>query len=101
MEWKCICLDSTFYYGSYCQFQTNALQIRKALSKSFASVAITAIIVTCSFVILMDILKYVFHIDPVKTERQKLHRKQEQEQQAKRTARQDVPKVAIRFQYIA
>ncbi len=97
IAWKCTCLDSTLFYGNYCQFQTNSLQIKKAISRSFASVAITAIVSTCSFVIFMDILKYVFHLDPVKTERQKLQKKEEE----KRAVKPNVPKIAIRFQYVA
>ena len=97
MTWKCTCLDSSLFYGDYCQFQTNFLLIRKALSRSFASVAITAIVSTCSFIVLMDILKYVFHIDPVKAERQRCQKRQEE---IKRAPKSSSPKVAIRFQYI-
>ena len=61
--WKCFCLDSTLYFGDYCQFRTNKLKIREFLSKSFAYVAITAITGTFMFVLVMDILKYIFHID--------------------------------------
>ena len=80
MTWKCICLDPSLYFGEYCQLQTAALTVKKAMSKSFASVAIAAISLTCSFVVLMDVLKYAFHVDPVKTARMK---KQEQEEQEK------------------
>jgi len=97
MKWKCICLDSSFYYGDYCQFQTSSLKIREALSRSLASVAISVIAVTCSFVILMDILKYVFHVDPVEDVREK-YRKQKEE--AKRAAKLKEPRIAIRFQYV-
>jgi hypothetical protein len=45
----------------------------------------------------MDILKYVFHLDPVKTERQKLQKKEEE----KRAVKRNVPKIAIRFQSVA
>ncbi|CAF1499768.1 unnamed protein product, partial [Adineta steineri] len=60
--------------------------------------AIVALVLTCSFVIIMDILKYVFKIDPVKAERLK-------QLQAKRAAKPKpkpkAPNVAIRFQYVA
>lgn len=45
----------------------------------------------------MDILKYVFHIDPVKAERKKVEKAHEE----KRTGKANVPAVAVRFQYIA
>jgi hypothetical protein len=98
MAWKCICLDPTYYYGNYCQFETNTLQVRKVLSRSFASIAITVLVFTCSFILLMDILKYVFHVDPVKTESEK---SQKQKEEGKRAVKSNVPKVAIRFQYIS
>jgi hypothetical protein len=97
MSWKCFCLDPSLYYGNFCQFQTNALQVKKALSKSFAGVAIAAIVSTCSFVILMDILKYGFRVDPVKREREKSQKLKEE----KRVAQTNAPKIAVRFQYIA
>lgn len=88
---KCVCLDSTLYYGDYCQLRTNSLQVKQALSRSFASIAITAIVLTCSFVVLMDVLKYGFHIDPVKTERQKVRQEK---------AQSNGQKLAVRFQYV-
>ena len=97
MAWQCTCLDSSLFYGDYCQFQTNFLLIRKALSRSFASIAITIIFSTCSFIVLMDILKYVFHIDPAKAERQRYRKRQEERKQSPKSSS---PKVAIRFQYI-
>jgi hypothetical protein len=100
MAWKCICLDPTLYYGEYCQIQTTALQVKKTVSKSFASIAITAIVLTCSFIVLMDILKYGFHVDPIKTERMLKQQEAQAEKEAKRVAR-SAPKVAVRFQYVA
>ena len=94
--WKCICIDSTLYYGEYCQYQTNRLQIKQTLTKSFASIAIIAISLTCAFIVFMDVLKYGFHIDPVQIERRQLRKHQ------RRLARPSIkPKVAVRFQYIS
>ncbi|CAF4373124.1 unnamed protein product, partial [Adineta steineri] len=81
-----------------CEIQTSALKIKQALSRSFASVAITALVLTCSFVIIMDILKYVFKIDPVKAERLKQLRAKKA---AKSKPKPKAPNVAIRFQYVA
>ena len=97
MTWKCTCLDPGLFYGNRCEFQTGALLMKKALSRSFASVAISAITITCSFILLMDALKYIFHIDPAKFERQKLRQRRQQE---KEKAKSDKPKPAVRFQYI-
>ncbi|CAF4166158.1 unnamed protein product, partial [Adineta steineri] len=73
-------------------------KVKQALSRSFAGVAIAAQVLTCSFVIIMDVLKYVFKIDPVKAERLK----QAQEKKAvKAKAKARGPNVAVRFQYVA
>jgi hypothetical protein len=44
------------------------------VSKSFAYVAITAMTTVAMFVIIMDILKYCFGIDPVHEERERIRR---------------------------
>ena len=94
MVWKCMCLSEELYYGDRCQYQTGALKVKEAMSRSFASVAITAIVLTCTFVISMDVLKYVFHIDPVKIERQKVRQKKRDKAQS------HVPRAPERFQYV-
>jgi hypothetical protein len=99
--WKCLCLDSSLYYGNYCQFKTNKLRIHEILSKSFASIAIAAIVTTCTFIAVMDLLKYVFHIDPVEAERDSYRKRVEERKRAKRPIKNDEPKLALRFQYIS
>ena len=101
MEWQCHCLDATYYYGDHCQYKTNQLRVREIISKSFASVAIGAIVTTCSFVILMDILKYAFHIDPVEFDRDSYRRRRERQKRARRPLKSMGPKIALRFQYIS
>ena len=44
------------------------------VSKSFAYVAVIALVCVVAFVITMDILKYCFGIDPVKEERERIRR---------------------------
>jgi hypothetical protein len=77
LSWSCHCLDPFLYYGRYCEHKSTSLLTKEILSKSFASVAITAIIVVMLFVVIMDILKYGFGIDPVDRERQLMKSKQE------------------------
>ncbi|CAF1374280.1 unnamed protein product [Adineta steineri] len=98
MSWSCICLIPSLYYGNYCEIQTSALKVKQALSKSFASVAIVTLVLTCSFVTIMDVLKYVFKIDPVKAERL---RQIQAKKAAKSKPKPKAPNVAIRFQYVA
>jgi hypothetical protein len=50
------------------------IQIYQIASKSFAYVAIIAMISVAMFIVIMDILKYCFGIDPVHEERERLRR---------------------------
>ncbi|CAF2035575.1 unnamed protein product [Rotaria magnacalcarata] len=101
MQWKCSCLDSAYYYGDLCQFKTNKLKIREILSSSFAFIAIGVISVTCGFVIVMDVLKYVFHIDPVECERDNYRKRREAQRRARRPIKPNQTKIALRFQYVS
>jgi hypothetical protein len=55
------------------------------LSRSFAIVAIIAICLIFAFVLFMDILKYLFNIDPVDREHHRL--RMEEEKKAQKTFR--------------
>lgn len=99
-DWQCLCLDPTLYYGEYCQFKSGTLRLHEILSKSFAAVAIGAIVTTCSFVVVMDVLKYAFHIDPVERERDSYRRRRELRRQARQPPKTDHPRIALRFQYV-
>ncbi|CAF3807786.1 unnamed protein product [Rotaria magnacalcarata] len=101
MQWKCSCLDSAYYYGDLCQFKTNKLKIREILSSSFAFIAIGVISVTCGFVVVMDVLKYVFHIDPVECERDNYRKRREAQRRARRPIKPNQTKIALRFQYVS
>lgn len=81
--WTCVCLDSSLYSGTHCQHKSNALLVQQVLSKSFASIAITAIIVVFLFVTVMDVLKYGFKIDPVDRERRLMKLEEEKRQKRK------------------
>jgi hypothetical protein len=45
------------------------------VSKSFSFIAILALIIVAAFIVIMDILKYCFGIDPVHEERERIWRK--------------------------
>ena len=81
--WSCRCIDSSLYSGTYCQDKSSALTTKEALSKSLGIVAIIAICCVVGFILLMDILKYVFKIDPVDRERHRLKMEKEKEKQMK------------------
>jgi hypothetical protein len=69
------------------------------LSKSFAFIAITAIVAVFVFVIIMDVLKYGFKIDPVDRER-RLLMLEERKRQLKKNRRRKT-KNAVKIFYIA
>ncbi|CAF3348066.1 unnamed protein product [Rotaria socialis] len=100
LEWKCRCLDSSLYSGKYCEMKSASLKIKQALSKSFASIAIAAIITVFLFVFIMDILKYVFHIDPVDRERRLMQSKRTK-RQLKKPKKQQRRKVHAKLYYIS
>ena len=77
------------------------MKIREILSKSFASIAIAVIVTTCTLVVIMDILKYAFHIDPVEYERESYRKRREERRRARRPPREDHMKLALRFEYVA
>jgi hypothetical protein len=83
LSWTCECLDSSYYSGTYCQYESSALVTKQILSKSFAIVAIISLCCVVGFVIIMDILKYVFKIDPVDRERYRLKMEKEKQEEKK------------------
>jgi len=72
-NYTCHCLGD-HYYGRHCENTTTRIRIYKIVSKSFAYVAIIALASVAMFILIMDILKYCFGIDPVEGERRRLRR---------------------------
>jgi len=73
-NYTCECLGNYYYYGQYCEKMTTKVRIFKVVSKSFAYIAILAITLVALFIIIMDILKYGFGIDPVEEERERMRK---------------------------
>jgi hypothetical protein len=69
-----VCLSAT-YSGRHCEHVSRSIIIRQYVSKAFSYVAILALVFVFGFVIIMDILKYVFGIDPVREERELIRRR--------------------------
>ncbi len=74
LNYTCECLGDS-YSGRHCEITTTKIIIYKIVSKSFAYVAIIAIASAVMFIVIMDILKYCFGIDPVREERERIRRK--------------------------
>lgn len=89
-NYLCECLGDS-YSGRHCEITGQRINIYKHVSKSFAYVALLAIISLFMFVIIMDLLKYCFGIDPVKRKSKRvIRRKKKKRKQA----------VAYRFIYV-
>ena len=71
--YKCECLGDSFS-GDLCEITATKIKVLRVVSKSFAFVAILAMVSVVLFVVIMDILKYGFGIDPVREERERLRR---------------------------
>ncbi len=76
--YKCECLGDSFS-GQHCEIVAAKIQIYQIASKSFAYIAIIALLSVAMFIVIMDILKYCFGIDPVHDERERLRRRRYQQ----------------------
>ncbi|CAF1399100.1 unnamed protein product [Adineta ricciae] len=74
LNYTCECLGNNYYSGRHCEITSRKITIFTFVSKTFSYIAIIALIVVAMFIIIMDILKYCFGIDPVAAERRKLRR---------------------------
>ena len=74
LGYKCECLTSSFS-GRYCEQKANDILIKEIVAESLAYVAILAICIVMLFIIVLDVLKYVFQIDVVEQEHKQLKKK--------------------------
>ncbi|UJR18357.1 hypothetical protein I4U23_005260 [Adineta vaga] len=72
LNYTCECLGNNYYVGRHCEITLKNIIIFKMISKSFSYIAIIAMITVALFIIIMDILKYGFGIDPVAEERKRI-----------------------------
>ncbi|CAF1385769.1 unnamed protein product [Adineta ricciae] len=70
--YKCECLSGTA--GEHCEKVTTKLYIYRVVAMSFAFIAILAMISVILFVIIMDVLRYFFGIDPIRRERERIRK---------------------------
>ncbi len=73
LNYSCDCFGDS-YSGRDCEIKAKRIIILKMVSKSFAYIAITAMASVAMFVIIMDLLKYCFGIDPVHEELKRIRR---------------------------
>ena len=73
MNYTCECLGES-YSGRHCEIISNQMIIRQTITKSLSYIAIIALTIVAMFIVVMDILKYCFGIDPVQEERDRLRK---------------------------
>ena len=74
-DYRCECLGSA-YSGHHCEFISNKIVTYQMVSKSFSYVAIITMCAVMSFIIGLDMLKYIFDIDSMEPlPRQEKHRR--------------------------
>ena len=95
--YQCECL-SGMYSGLYCEYTATSILIRQYASKSFASVAIIMMSSVVIFVITLDVLRYIFHIDVAKHEREQMRKKRALKKRERMMSKQ--PRIAFRFTYV-
>ncbi len=83
LNYTCLCLGNS-YFGRYCENTANKILVLQRLSKSFAFIAIIAMISVVIFVVTMDVLKYFFGIDPVGPTRKELELAKRRKRKPKR-----------------
>lgn len=88
LNYTCECLGES-YSGRHCEVVASAIGVRKAVSRSFASVAITVLLAVALLVIMMEVLKYGFGIDIIRVDPKKTQAK-------KRRA----DRIGVRFTYV-
>ena len=76
--YKCECLGDSFS-GQHCEIVATRIKIYQIASKSFAYIAIIALLSVAMFIVIMDILKYCFGIGPVREERERLRQRRNQQ----------------------
>jgi len=73
LNFTCECLTEN-YSGRYCEIVSTKLVTLQFVSKSFGYIAIIFLLIVIGFIVLMDVLKYGFGIDPTKHELERIRR---------------------------
>ena len=90
-DYLCECLGDS-YSGRHCEITAKTVLVYQLVAKSCGYVAIISISSVAMFIIIMDVLKYFFGIDPVREQRERIRRQKQ--------ARKRQPPVIQRFIYV-
>ena len=69
-SYECLCLSD--YSGDRCEVRSTRTATLQIVARSFVSIAVAALVIVAGFIVTLDVLKYMFHIDPVQKERDEL-----------------------------
>ncbi|CAF1290668.1 unnamed protein product [Rotaria sordida] len=97
LNYECECLYG-MYSGRHCEHMERFFIIRQYAFKSLAYAAILIICSSATFIIILDILEYIFHIDVTRQQLERLQRRQILEK--RKILMSKKPGIAIRFIYI-
>jgi hypothetical protein len=75
-DYLCECLGDS-YSGRLCEITSRRTAIYQAVSKSLGCIAILSLTSAMTLIMIMDVLKYGFGIDPVREERELLRQKKQ------------------------
>lgn len=92
-----ICLCVSDYSGEYCEITSNEISVHKTVARSFAYVVIIAMICVAIFITTLDVLKYCFGIDVVKS---KCKKSESKTTKSKRKKKRKRPVSIIRYIYV-
>lgn len=70
----CECLGKDLYHGDRCQYRRTRLIVLQSVSKTFSWLSILILSSFALFIIMMDCLKYCFHIDLTENELNEIRR---------------------------
>lgn len=83
-NWTCLCINTQYYSGKYCEIKSSGLRLKETLSRSFSGVAIGCISTVIGFFLIMDILKYIFNVDLAGYEPRRMRNKRRKQRPSKR-----------------
>lgn len=94
LNYTCHCLTDS-YSGRHCEVTADKTVLLQTISRSLAYIAITAITIVATIVIVLDFLKYCLGVDPVEPLRRELQLiKREQSPKRKK------PVMIVQYTYI-
>lgn len=95
-NYMCECISNS-YSGQYCEIISNTLITHQIVSKSFGYIAIIAISTVVMLIIVLDIMKYCFGIDPAEKDLSQLRRRKRMK---KKTKKKSELSTIVRFNYV-